>query len=291
MVDNPPSQVVLSERTRREILHKSDFVPPLSKIVVRLLAILEQPDTEPEDVQRLIENDPVLVARMLTVVNSPFFGRRRPVRGVRDAVMVLGFHGVRALVLATATTRFMQRELVYYGHEPRGLWTHAVCVGAGARALARTCGVDPDRTEAAFIAGLLHDIGKVLLVQYLPPAAPVDDAAPDGCAAAERALIGIDHAEAGAMCAAKWSLPQDVQDLIASHHVGGTSSRLAAIVRVADAVAHGLGAGYVPGRAPASDLEPADLAALRLDCDPTTLRKDLATHMREAVCALARIAG
>ena len=98
-------QLAQQEKTRREILHKSDLIPPLPDLVVRLLAVLNNQETEPEDLEKLLQNDQVLVAKMLAMVNSPFYGMNRSIRTVKDAVMVLGFRGVRSLVLATSTTR------------------------------------------------------------------------------------------------------------------------------------------------------------------------------------------
>jgi putative nucleotidyltransferase with HDIG domain len=285
------SQIALQEKTRREILHKSELIPPLPDLVVRLLAVLNKQETEPQDLETLMQNDQVLVAKMLAMVNSPFYGLNRTIRTIKEAVMVLGFRGVRSLVLATSTAKFLQRDYAVYGHEPKGLWLHAACVAAGSKLLARSCKVSADFAEQMFVAGLLHDIGKLMLVPYLNEHQRGAAAAPS-LAEFERCTIGLDHTEAGALVTAKWNLSQEVQEVIKAHHDTGVqkSERAIAIVRLADAVAHETGIGYLPQKAPAAIVQPADLAALALQPEQwATLRDDLAAAMDEAVGALANL--
>jgi putative nucleotidyltransferase with HDIG domain len=285
------SQIALQEKTRREILHKSDLIPPLPDLVVRLLGMLNEQETEPQDLERLLQNDQVLVAKMLAMVNSPFYGLNRTIRTIKDAVMVLGFRGVRSLVLATSTAKFLQRNFDVYGHQPKGLWLHAVCVAAGSRGLAKLCKMTPDEAEMLFVAGLLHDIGKLLLIQYLADAAkgaPV----PSPAWAFERTAIGIDHAEAGALVTAKWNLAPEIQDVIKAHHdeAAPTATKGAALVRLADVVAHELGIGYLPQKAPPAVVAPGDLQVLGITPEAwTPLRDQLAVSMDEAVAALGNL--
>lgn len=284
------SQLALQEKTRREILHKSDLIPPLPDLVVRLLGVLNKQETEPQDLERLMQVDQVLVAKMLAMVNSPFYGLNRPIRTVKEAVMVLGFRGVRSLVLATSTAKFMQRDFACYGHEPRGLWVHAACVAAGAKLLARKCKMGADAAEQMFVSGLLHDIGKLLLVSYL---AEHQKGAANATVITEfeRTSIGIDHTEAGALVIAKWNLPNDVQDVIKQHHdTPGNCDRTVAVVRLADAVAHELGSGYLPGRSPAIPVSKDDLAVLGLSAEEwSAIRDELVVAMEDAVTALSSL--
>src|SRR6185295_14109622 len=110
----------------------------------------------------------------------------------QDAVMVLGFRGIRSLVLASSTARFLQQDFTCYGHDHKGLWLHAVCVASGSRFLARHCRLGVDASEQLFVAGLLHDIGKLMLVGYLngPTAGRPHT---DSTLELESRVIGIDH--------------------------------------------------------------------------------------------------
>lgn len=285
------NQIAQQERTRREILHKSDLIPPLPDLVVRLLAILNKQETEPQDLETLMQNDQVLVAKMLAMVNSPFYGLNRTIRTIKEAVMVLGFRGVRSLVLATSTAKFLQRDYAVYGHEPKGLWLHAACVAAGSKMLAKACRLGADAAEQLFVAGLLHDIGKLVLVTYL-------NDQQKGVATAtslvefERSAVGLDHTEAGALVTAKWNLSTEVQEVIKAHHESGAngSQKSIAVVRLADAVAHERGIGYLPQRAPATTILPCDLQVLGLTEDSwLALRDELAAAMDDAVTSLANL--
>ena len=285
------NQLAQQEKTRREILHKSDLIPPLPDLVVRLLAVLNNQETEPEDLERLLQNDQVLVAKMLAMVNSPFYGMNRSIRTVKDAVMVLGFRGVRSLVLATSTAKFMQRDFACYGHEPKGLWLHAACVAAGSKALARQCKLGADASEQLFVAGLLHDIGKMMLLPYVHDSKGLAGA-PD-LTAAERAAIGMDHTEAGALVTAKWNLTIDIQEILKSHHDRdeGSCRPGLAVVRLADHVAHELKVGYLPDHAPKTKVLAGDLAVLGVSEGAwSALRDDVAVTMDEAVQALGSLA-
>jgi putative nucleotidyltransferase with HDIG domain len=287
------NQLALQEKMRREILHKSDLIPPLPDLVARLLGILNKKETEPAHLETLLQNDQVLVAKMLAMVNSPFYGLNRTIRTIKEAVMVLGFRGVRSLVLATSTAKFLQRDFGCYGHQPKGLWLHAVCVAAGARRLARACKLSLDDAEVLFVAGLLHDIGKLLLVSYLNEGGAV--VAPGtGASELERARLGIDHAEAGALVTNKWNLAAEIQQVIRAHHspADPSTSRMVAIVRLADAVAHEHGVGYQPGRAPAATLQAADFAAVGTPPEAWgPLRDEIVVAMDEAVAALGSLSG
>jgi putative nucleotidyltransferase with HDIG domain len=267
MSNSTLNQLALQEKTRRELLQRSDLIPPLPDLVLRLLTLLNKADTEPGDLEKHLQHDQVLVAKMFAMVNSPFYGLNRSVRTIKDAVMVLGFRGVRSLVLAASTAKFLQRDYSRYGHEPKGLWVHAACVASGAMRLARTCRLGEDTAEQSFVAGLLHDIGKLMLAPYVGSLNASAFPGGHATAEAERQALGIDHTEAGALVAAKWNLPLELQDVIKAHHDDdpqGGASPMAAIVRLADAVAHQHAVGYLPDRAPRAKVLPADLAALGL---------------------------
>lgn len=273
-------------------MHKGDLIPPLPDLVVRLLGVLNRQETEPQDLERLMQNDQVLVAKMLAMVNSPLYGLNRSIRTIKEAVMVLGFRGVRSLVLATSTAKFMQRDYSCYGHQPKGLWLHAACVAAASKALAKSCKLGQDTAEMLFVSGLMHDIGKLMLVQYL---APHQQTAPTKSTVAwERETIGIDHTEAGALVTAKWNLAPEIQDVIKAHHdqEAGSTDKLSAVVRLADALAHERGIGYLPGRQPDVVVRDEDLAILGIaKAAWTDVRADLAVVMDEAVTSLGNIAG
>lgn len=280
------------ERARREILLKSELIPPLPDIVVRVLALLNRSDTEPAQIESHLRYDQVLVGKMLGLVNSPFYGLSRKITSVKDAVMVLGFRGLRSLVLASSTGKFLARDFKCYGFGDKGLWQHSICVAAGARALARKVGESTETAEHLFVAGLLHDIGKMPLAPYLNDKSA--QVGTDQCSCeVEARIIGVTHTEAGALIAAKWNLSPLVQDVIARHHGGAGDShhRETAIVRIANEAAKEARTGFLPNYTPLPEpLEPS-LALLELSPPQwPELRQHVEESMQTALRCMAGFA-
>jgi putative nucleotidyltransferase with HDIG domain len=282
---------------RRELLQKSDLVAPLPDSVVRLLGVLNQPETEPGHLAEYLQNDQVLVAKMLGMVNSPFYGLNRTVKTIRDAVLVLGFRGVRSLVLATSTSKFLQRDYSCYGHQHKGLWMHAASVAAGAKWLGDQIGLDADEAEELFVAGLLHDIGKMVLAPFLNDALAGKTQALPITAEIERQLCGLDHTEAGALVAAKWNLSVAVQEILKAHQdtepARGSHARMLACVRIADHIAHQLQIGYLPGLQPTAQDIQADLDLLGIGAEAhwIEIRNQLVETVQQSNEALAALGG
>lgn len=210
------AKLALRERTRREIVQKSELIPSLPDVVVEVLRLVADKGAEIQQFEDLLKNDGPLVAKMLRVVNSPFYAVASPVRSIGKAVMVLGFRSLRSLVLAASTGNYMERDYRCYGFGPKGLWKHAVAVASGARTIAKELRKSPDMREEVFVAGLLHDIGKLLLAPYLREAG-VDIDMYGSESEQEEAILGIDHQEAGTVVAEKWGLSPLVHHAILKH--------------------------------------------------------------------------
>ena len=296
MTQSVLKQLTKQQKSRREILQRSDLIPPLPSLVEALLRVLNTPDAEVEQLEALLHNDQVLIARMLAMVNSPFYGMNRSIPTIKEAIVVLGARGIRSLVLATGSSKFLEQDFGWYGHQPKGLWMHSVGVAAGARSIARHCKLTSDQCELAFVGGLLHDIGKLSLVGYVQdgPAVTTEDA----IAAYERQVVGLDHAEVGALVTARWNLAEEIQSIIKRHHsetsrahdasVGDerTDQQTLACVRLADCVAHDLGFGYLPNRTPRQAVNRRDLDSLGLnEARWIAVRSQVIDTMREAVTA------
>ncbi len=272
MSSSPLDQIALHERTRREILHKSDLIPSLPETVTEVLRLLNDKGAEIPDFEEVLSTDTALVAKMLRVVNSPFYGMMREITSIQEAVMVLGFRSLRSLVLAASTAKYMERDYTCYGHEGRGLWKHAMAVASAARTLAKEAGLGAEDREEIFVEGLLHDIGKMLLGPYLVER-EINVAKQAGklCKNEVQAL-GIDHPEAGAIVAKKWNLSERIQEVIKKHETqeqpeDATCAKHLAVVRLAGAYCHGLGIGYAESTTPQVLVLPSDLALLGFDID------------------------
>jgi putative nucleotidyltransferase with HDIG domain len=218
-----------------------DKVPPIAGIVLDLLRSLDDENLDAAHLAMKIGHDPVLSARVLKVVNSPFYGVAGKVASLQEAVMVLGFSSVRRLALAVS----LKGSFPARGQgaaDPRRLWRHSFCVALNAQALAPLCRVDP---EAAFSAGLLHDIGRIALLSIDPHGfAAVLEARPwyKDFEAAETAVLGFTHAEFGACLLERWRLPGNLVRAVAFHHRPDTAPTgpLTDLTNLADNLAHAI---------------------------------------------------
>jgi putative nucleotidyltransferase with HDIG domain len=238
-------------------------IPPLPGVVLELMQSLDDGNANFAALAKKIGQDPALTARVLRVVNSPFYGLAGRVGNLSEAVMVLGFSAIRSLTLAASlTTRFSLKPVA--GMDPLRIWEHSFTCALAAQRLAAPAGLSPD---IAFTAGLLHDIGiMAIFVQAPERFAELLDACPD-CAArtvAEADLFGAGHDELGARLLAAWRLPAAIIEAVRWHHdPAQTDSRLADLVHIADLVAHErAGIGLPCGRG-----EPSDAALARLGLD------------------------
>lgn len=201
-------------RLRAEILNARD-VPTIPVLLLRILRVVDGERASSKDLVDLMQRDQALAGRVLRLANSGFFACSREVGTLSRAVMLLGFSTVKNLALGIKIWETMASR---GGPAIAALWEHSALVGAAARALAqRTRAADP---EEVFTAGLLHDIGKVILRMHF--AAVYDRIANVGGDAPlverERAAFGVDHAQAGAWLGEAWSLPTAIVDAARAHH-------------------------------------------------------------------------
>lgn len=289
------SKLALRERTRREILQKSELIPSLPDVVVEVLRLVADKGAEIQQFEELLKNDGPLVAKMLRVVNSPFYAVATPVRTIGQAVMVLGFRSLRSLVLAASTGNYMERDYGCYGYAAKGLWKHAIAVASASRTIAKELRKSPDMREEVFVAGLLHDIGKLLLAPYLFEAGvtvPIDDQ--DGIAK-EMATLGIDHQEAGAIVAEKWNLSPLVHHTVCKHHSPEPDEEFQdswAIVRLAQHFAHTQGIGLEEVESEAAEIDARALQILGIDEESwLDLEVEVRMAVEAAVSTLSNIGG
>jgi putative nucleotidyltransferase with HDIG domain len=269
MTLSPLSNLARHDKIKREVQQKSELIPSLPDVVTEILGLLNNNQgAELKDFEKHLQKDASLVARMLRVVNSPFYGMPQPVNSIKEAVMILGFRSLRSLVLAATTANYLERNFSCYGHSEKGLWIHSLCVASGARTLAKETRQKADVREGVFVAGLLHDIGKMLLGPFLAESNDTISMYEGEQTKIETTLLGMTHTEAGALIAEKWNLGPMVQSVIHSHH--GTDHPEgyeieAALIRLADNYAKELGKGFQEGHEPDPNYLKVDLDRLGLN--------------------------
>jgi len=206
--------------TRDQVLARIQQIPSLPASVTAAIKMVRDPEAKVSDLARLIEYEPSLALNVLRLANSAYFGRPRSVSSIKDAVIRLGMNNIMRLVLSCALMPLENQPLSGYGLAQGELWEHSASVAIAAETLLKTLGRKvPEHT---FTAGLVHDVGKLALATFVE-----DDSQrirdysfgmKMSFEEAEREILGIDHAEAGAILLENWNLPQTIIEVVRWHH-------------------------------------------------------------------------
>ena len=206
---------------RQRLFTLVERMPTFSQSVLRILELTSKGDASPKELVRLVEHDPILTMKVLKLVNSAYFGLGRQVTSIKQGVVYVGVNTVKHLAITIAAIGSLPHENAA-GFDMDAFWTHSLVTGAAARLIAQRQGVPRNDSTEYFIAGLLHDIGQVVLAQGMP-----DDYRKVLVAARERQatlltlereILGTDHAEIGSLLGTHWKLPADFIDTIANQH-------------------------------------------------------------------------
>ena len=223
------------------VKHLRDL-PSLSAVVLELLSSIEEEDIDTQALGDKIALDQSLTAKTLRLANSSFYGMSSKVTTIGQAITVLGFHSIRTLVTACAVTgSFPPGANAHFDF--KSFWRHSVGTAVCAKLLAPHVKLNP---EAAFTAGLLHDIGILVLATRLPAeyAQALAYRKEHDCfmEEAEQAVFGTDHAAVGSALAAYWKFPEAMQAAVAGHHAApaGAPLSLTLLVHAANIIDHGL---------------------------------------------------
>jgi putative nucleotidyltransferase with HDIG domain len=219
-----------------------DDLPSLPVVVMELLGTIDQDDVDISVLAKKLSYDQALTAKTLRLANSSMYGLQVKVTTIQQAMTFLGFQATRNLIIAVAVTGCFPGGLCP-GFDDKAFWRHSIATAACARVLARRVRLNQDY---AFTAGLLHDIGRLVLVSKHPQRYQqvLSERAAKDCDLidAERAVLGIDHVAAGVALAQHWNFSDTMRQAIAHHHDPETPGAgfLATIVHVANAIVHAL---------------------------------------------------
>jgi putative nucleotidyltransferase with HDIG domain len=193
-------------------------LPSLPSILVDLIGSFERDDLDAATLAEKMSRDQALAAKTLRLANSSFYGLPGKVRTVRQAVVVLGFDSARALAVASSVIATFG-DSGFRRIDVAGFWRHSIAAALCARSLARHANVDQDY---AFIAGLLHDIGRLVLASSFPDdyaqAVAYCERMDTTMSEAELHVLGVDHQRIGQMLAEAWKFPPAIQRAIGEHH-------------------------------------------------------------------------
>lgn len=230
------------------LLQSAKDMPTIPRIAVHVAKLVDNPNASARQVATALASDQVLTARVLRMANSAFYGAPRRISTVTDAIVLLGMRTIRNMAMAVSCFDVLDRELQCYAMRRGDMWRHAFCVGYAAQLLAKR--THYLATEEAFVAGLMHDIGKVIVsLSFADDFNRVLEIAASNDLPfylAEQQVLGFDHAEVGARVCENWKLPQQLVETIRYHHRPSLQSDwapLTAIVHVADVLCLTLGIG------------------------------------------------
>ena len=222
----------LLRRLRVFLVTGSSKIPVLPEIATRLLEMSNKPRVEINHIVAEVERDATIAGRLLATANSAFYQRAQPSTSIRQAILRVGLMETRDIVyrIVAASTLFRGGA---YAEAARGIRIHSMTVAYVARDICRRGGVDHD---LAFLAGLLHDVGKVILLAAASASSkaplPLEELAD---------TLRADHTEAGALTAEYWKLPPPVIAAIRNHHSHGATEAYGTAVALADRICYHLG--------------------------------------------------
>lgn len=192
---------------KAKIIAKAENIPPLPALARELVRLTRNDKTRMKDFIEKIKMDQGLSARIIKLVNSPFYGLRQEVSSIDRATVLLGLNTVKNLALAISTAHFFNKNFSLYRSSGQEMWDHSFMVARLCEILGKACGQDED---ALYLAGLMHDVGKTVLVDFLvKEVESVDD---------EIAQLGTDHCAIGELVLSKWSVVSNITEAVRNHH-------------------------------------------------------------------------
>jgi putative nucleotidyltransferase with HDIG domain len=232
----------------KRVIGKVRDLPTLPRTVLRITELVNDPKSSAKDLAKVITDDQVLTARLLKLVNSSFYGFPQRVSTVTGAIVLLGFDAIRNLLLTTSVFGLFSKKIKtdIFGMEL--FWDHSLGCAIGAKVIGDY--MRYDKVEELFVSGLLHDIGKIVELLFLPEdfSKVISTVKEEGIlmAEAESRVLDYTHAQLGEMLAEKWNMSSKLVNVIAHHHqpsLAGRFSKEAAIVHLADILCRAMDIG------------------------------------------------
>jgi putative nucleotidyltransferase with HDIG domain len=239
----------MSSPDLQKIVARIDDLPTLPRTVLKITELVNNPRSSAKDIARIITDDQVLTARLLKLVNSSFYGFPQRISTVNTAIVLLGFDAIRSLLLTTSVFDLFAGRNKKSKQDQEKFWDHSLGCAVGAKVIGNY--LRHDKIEELFVAGLLHDIGKIVEMLYLPDEFAKVVATINKTnilmLTAEEKVLGYDHSDIGKLLAGKWNLPIKLVQVIAHHHqpaAAGSFIMEASIVHLADILCRALNMGY-----------------------------------------------
>jgi len=229
-----------------EIVKKIDRLPPVPNVVSLVLRTMDDPKSSVMDITRTMTGDEALVANVLKLANSAYYGFPRRIASVTEAVVILGLNTLRSLIYTYFSKGLLSKEVRGYSLGKGELWKHSISCAIICREIARKNKLGD--IESYFVAGLLHDIGKIVIDEYLETEYEkvIQRVTEEGLPfnVVEKEVLGFSHPQIGGILAKRWNLPEFLVDGIRYHHEPENGSTLASsVTHIGDSIALMMGYG------------------------------------------------
>ena len=221
--------------------------PGMPGTAVKLLALIDDSAMRVSQIEEILRHDPGLTANVLRIANSAYFGIPSKVGSIRQAVILLGLKRLIQMVIAACVSAIMDKSVPGYDLPPGELWRHSIAASVAAEGLVKELKVEA--AEEIFTAALLHDVGKLVLGDFVKEEfKQIETAVSQGISfeMAEKIVLGTNHADVGARILTKWLLPPEIVNAVQFHHAPEESERISSmldIVHVANFISMMIGIG------------------------------------------------
>lgn len=238
----------MNESQLQRRIKRTIDLPTLPVIYQRVKDLVDNPQTSASDLGEVITQDQVLTTKLLRLVNSSFYGFPQRITTVNRAIAIIGFRALKAMVLATSIVRAFSLD-GDDGFQGEGFWQHSIGCAVGSKIIGKY--IRYEGTDELFVAGLIHDIGK--LVEYVSFGSELKRAlqAAEGkgifLREAERGILGMDHAQIGSIFVRRWRLPPQLVEPVTYHHTPQEAKgflREVGVVHLSDILIKALGLGW-----------------------------------------------
>lgn len=275
-----------AEQTVQSAIAEIAHIATLPEVTMKIIQLVEDPDSTAQDLNKVITNDPALGARILKVVNSAFYGLPGQIGSINRAIVLLGLNAVKNIAIAASLAKLFRGGKISPRFDARELWTHALSSATATRLLSEKAGLGlPDE---AFLAGLIHDLGIMVEVQARRQqfVEALDDFYADEAMTlreAETKHLGANHEQFGAGLCKLWKFPSSFQFVTGFHHrpweLAEANRTLTSLVYVADVVCKQLELGFNEGTEH-SEIDPNIAEQLKLT---DAAIKDVISKVPEAI--------
>ena len=236
-------------RVIEKIIDNIRDLPTLPTVYLALSEAMADPRSTAQDISRRVSSDPASSSRVLRLANSVLYGFSGQIATISRAVVVLGFDEVRNLVLATSVLDLFSKQDSAFDFRPVDFWAHSIGVGIATRLIGKACRLA--EVENLFVAGVLHDIGKLVFFEFAEKeftrALDLANKCQQPLRDAEIEILGMDHSQGGRLLVENWHLPPAIQKAIGGHHagvIGEPPDPLVAAVHIADTLVRALELGF-----------------------------------------------